>query len=142
MRCTDYMIKLCSDLRLTIESDSVPERRVRAGEKPEQDAAKTVSEQSTSEESNPDQSSTEFDFPLRWRICDAYGERFVVFLPQSESAELVQLALAASDQQRLKTQPQVARVAADPGPEARDHSLVAHVRGILNGLLNNCCKPL
>ena len=96
-RCIDYMINLCRELKLIIESNHVPKKRVRAGEEPEQSAAET-SEQATAEESIHE-SSTVLDFPLRWRTCEAYGDTFLIFRPPPESADLDHVAhQEASDQ--------------------------------------------
>ena len=143
-RCIEHMIKLCSDLKLIIESNDVPKKRVRAGEEPEQCAA----------EESIHESSTELDFPLRWRTCEVHGDKFVIFRPPSESAVLDQLAYQEASNkvqpglEVLRDQPQVSRVA-DPGPaRAPQVNQVPHVQGPLNGLLINdcccciCCQPL
>ncbi|PON45267.1 Cyclin [Parasponia andersonii] len=155
-RFLEYMIKLCSDLKLIIESNDVPKRRVRAGEEAEGGAGETsehgaaeTSEHGAAETSEKETGETSeqgtiagFNFPLRWRICEPFGEKFVAFRPLSESAELDWLAFEASRQPDLRALYQLKRYQVDrveaPVPETRDQPQIAHVQGPRNG----CCNTL
>ena len=163
-RCIEYMIDLCEDLKLVIEDDKVPTRRVIAGGQKQEQGVADTPEQSNQE------TSSELNFPVRWRICRAYGDKFVIFRPLSESAELDEIAHEITDKVKpgltVLTQHQtsfrIERV--DTRPQALARSLVtpeimdqmfpqtaqmARIRGRLNDLLNNsccstcsCCNPL